>query len=77
MAEQPQYQHRVPTKLINVLHLVPGQQVRLIGGATAEVVTNPQDGVWLLLRYLSSTANPALVGTEDMVFAEDVLDVLE
>ncbi len=77
MAEQHQYQHRVPTKLINVLHLEPGMQLRLIGGATAEVVANPQDGVWLLLRYLSSTTHPALVGTEDMVFAEDVLDVLE
>lgn len=77
MAENHPYQHRVPTKLVNVLHLTPGTQVRLVGGATAEVVTNPQDGVWLLLRYLSSTANPTLVGTEDMVFAEDVLDVLE
>ena len=76
MAEQPQYQHRTPNKLVNVLHLEPGMRLRLIGDATAEVIENPQDGVWLRLRYLSSATNPALVGTEEMVFAEDVLDVL-
>ena len=76
MAEQPQYQHRMPNKLINVLHLEPGMRLRLIGDVTAEVIENPQDGVWLRLRYLSAATNPALVGTEDMVFAEDVLDVL-
>ena len=76
MAEQQPYQHRTPKAVINVLSLEPGTHVRLMGDATAEVVSNPQDGVWLFVRYLSAPSNPAQVGEEEMVFAEDVLEVL-
>ena len=51
--EQPSYQYRVPKTVINVLSLAPGTRVRLVGGAIAEVVTNPQDGVWLRLVILA------------------------
>ena len=77
MADQPSYQHRIPKTVINVLTLEPGTRVRLVGDAIAEVVANLQDGVWLLLRYLAVPGNPAQVGTEEMVFAEDVLEVVE
>jgi hypothetical protein len=77
MAEQPSFQHRVPKTVINVLTLAPGTRVRLVGDAIAEVVANPQDGVWLLLRYVAAPGNPEQVGTEEMVFAEDVLDIME
>ena len=75
MAEEPSYQHRVPKTVINVLSLEPGTRLRLVGDAIAEVATNPQDGLWLLLRYLASPGHPEQVGAEAMVFAEDVLDV--
>ena len=77
MAEQPPYQHRVPKAVINVLTLEPGTHVRLVGDAIAEVIANPQDGVWLLLRYLVAPGHPEQVGAEEMVFAEDVLEVVE
>ena len=77
MAEQPSYQHRIPKTVINVLTLEPGTRVRLVGDALAEVVANPQDDVWLLLRYVAAPSNPDQVGTEKMVFAEDVLEVIE
>ena len=77
MADQPLFQHRVPKTVINVLALAPGTRVRLVGDAIAEVVANPQDGVWLLLRYVAAPGNPEQVGTEEMVFAEDVLDIME
>jgi hypothetical protein len=77
MAEQPSYQHRVPKTVINVLALEPGTRLRLVGDAIAEVVANPQDGVWLLLRYVTAPGNLDQVGTEEMVFAEDVLEVIE
>ena len=60
-----------------MLTLAPGTRVRLVGDAIAEVVANPQDGVWLLLRYVAAPENPEQIGTEEMVFAEDVLDVME
>jgi hypothetical protein len=77
MAEQPPYQQRVPKTVINILSLEPGTRLRLVGDGIAEVVANPQDGVWLLLRYLASPGNPAQVGSEEMVFAEDVLEIVE
>jgi hypothetical protein len=60
---------------INIRTLVPGTRVALENGATAEVVSNPADGVWLFARYLSSPHDPGLVGQEDMIFAQDVVEV--
>ena len=44
-----------------------------ITGATAEVTANPKDGAWLFIRFLTNPDDPSLVGTEDMVFATDVV----
>jgi len=44
--------------------------------ATAEVLSNPKDGVWLFVRYLTSPEDPNQVGEEDMVFAQDVLELV-
>jgi len=35
------------------------------------------DGVWVFARYLSSPNDPSLEGSEDMVFAADVVELLE
>ncbi len=68
----PAPQHRPPAAL-NVLHIEPGTRLRLVGDVIVEVMTNPQDGIWLLVRYLEVPDDPARIGSEDMVFAEDVL----
>ena len=60
---------------INVRDLAPGSSIVLSGGAEAEIVDNPGDGVWLFARYLTSPRDPALVGREEMIFAQDVLAV--
>jgi hypothetical protein len=60
---------------INVRALAVGTRVILGGGAEAEIVANPQDGVWLFARYLSSADDPAMVGQEDMIFAQDVVEI--
>jgi hypothetical protein len=57
---------------INVRELAPGTPIVLVDGARAEIVDNPGDGVWLFARYLTSPRDPALVGQEGMVFAQDV-----
>ena len=62
--------------IVNLIELEPGQRVRLHNGATAEVVSNPRDGVWLFVRYLSHPDDPSQVGAEDMVFAQDVTQLL-
>ena len=60
---------------INVRDLAPGTAIVLAGGAEAEIVDNPRDGMWLVARYLSSPQDPALVGREEMIFAPDVVAV--
>jgi hypothetical protein len=60
---------------INVRDLAPGTSVVLVDGAVAEIVTNPGDGMWLFTRYLASPRDPALVGQEEMIFAQDVAAV--
>lgn len=60
---------------INVRDLAPGTRIALMGGAVAEIVSNPADGVWVFARYIESPKDPALVGQEEMIFAQDVVEV--
>ena len=60
---------------INIRALPPGTRIVTGDGAVAEVVSNPADGVWLFARYLESPRDPALVGQEEMIFAQDVVEV--
>ena len=65
------------SSIINLRLLEPGAKIGLADGSTAEVVSNPMDGVWVFARYLSSPNDPSLEGSEDMVFAADVVELLE
>ena len=60
---------------INIRDLTPGTRIGLTDGAVAEIVSNPADGVWLFARYIESPKDPALVGQEEMIFAQDVVEV--
>ena len=57
---------------VNIRTLAPGTRITLTDGAVAEVVSNPADGVWLFARYLAAS-DAALVGQEDMIFAQSVV----
>lgn len=61
--------------MINVRFLEPGTRVSLADGSTVEIVANPKDGIWVLGRYLTSPRDPSPVGTEEMIFAQDVVDL--
>lgn len=60
---------------VNIRALAAGTHVVLASGAEVEIVSNPEDGVWLFGRYLSSADDPAMVGQEEMIFAQDVVEV--
>jgi hypothetical protein len=60
---------------VNIRAIPPGTRIALLDGATAEVVSNPADGVWVFARYLSAPADPSLVGQEEMIFAQDILEI--
>ncbi len=61
---------------INIRTLAPGSRIVLADGAVAEIVSNPADGVWLFARYLEAPRDPALVGEEEMIFAQDVVEAM-
>lgn len=57
---------------VNIRALAAGTRVVLASGAEAEIVSNPQDGVWLFARYLGDAEGG---GEEEMIFAQDVVEV--
>jgi hypothetical protein len=52
--------------------LPEGTKLKLKNGAVVEIVTNANDGGWLLGKFLEHEKEPAMVGTEDWVFFGDV-----
>lgn len=65
------------SELVNTRLLTPGMQIVLVDGAIAEVVSNPLDGVWVFACYLSSPTDPSVVGSEEMIFAQDIVEARE
>jgi len=63
--------------MINVRLLEPGTRVALSDGSTAEIVSNPRDGIWVFARYLVSANDASRVGAEEMVFAQDIVEIRE
>jgi hypothetical protein len=64
------------SKTVNLLDLQPGARIGLADGATAEVIDNPQDGMWVICKYLTSPNNPKLLQAgEQPVFAPDIVSV--
>jgi hypothetical protein len=57
---------------VNIRALAAGTRVVLASGAEVEIVSNPGDGVWLFGRYLEANAAS---GEEEMIFAQDVVEV--
>ncbi len=63
-------------EVVNLMLLEPGVKVATTAGATVEVVENPKDGIWVFAKYLICPNDPSLEGTEDMFFAQDLVEVL-
>ncbi len=58
---------------VNVRELVTGERVLLAGEIIVEVIENPQDGMWIRAKYLTVPSDPSFEGTEDQIFAADVV----
>ena len=61
--------------IVNVRDVAAGSRVVLASGDEVEIVSNPGDGVWLFGRYLACAEDAARIGTEEMIFAQDVVEV--
>ncbi len=64
-------------EVVNLITLDEGAKLATTAGATVEVVENPKDGVWVFAKYVTCPDDPSLVGTEDMFFAQDIIEVLK
>ena len=62
---------------VNVRTVTEGSRLETTDGATVEVVSNPHDGIWLLVRYIASPEDPDLEGTEDMLWVDNVASITE
>ena len=62
-------------EVVNLMNLEPGDKISMLNGATAEVTTNPMDGVWVFAKFLTSPDDPSLEGSEEMFFAQDIAEV--
>lgn len=62
---------------LDLVAIEEGAKVKLVGGEIAEVIDNPRDGMWILLRFLEAENDPARVGEEELIFWADVLGVVQ
>ncbi len=61
--------------MINVIELEPGDKIQLSDDRIMEVISNPRDGVWIQARYVQVPGDPSQEGSEEMIFAEDIVDM--
>lgn len=73
--DSPQF--GAPKTDFNVVDLQTGERMRLADGTMAEVVSNPRDGMWVMVRFLDSPSDPSQNDTEGLAFAEDIVEVFE
>jgi len=57
--------------MLNLMTLEVGTVLKLINGATVEVVENLGDGQWVTVKYLKA-ADGALIGQEEMCHSQDI-----
>jgi hypothetical protein len=60
-------------ELVPVRELEPGERILLRGEVLAEVVENPRDGMWIVVRYLETPEGPVAGERIEMASADDVL----
>lgn len=64
-------------ELVSVQRLEPGTKIALKGDIVAEVVENPRDGMWVVVRYLQTPAGIVAGEQVEMTMADDILAVIE
>ena len=58
---------------VPIRELNPGERIRLKGNVLAEVVDNPRDGMWIIVRLLETAAGPVTGSDPEMVMADEVI----
>ena len=63
--------------VVNLMDVEEGTKVSLGNEGVAEVVSNPRDGSWILVKHLEVPDDASKVGEEELIFAEDVFGTVE
>jgi hypothetical protein len=53
--------------MLSIQHWEPGTRLKLKDGKIVEVVDNPQDGTWLIVRDLSAEASQEFCHIDDIL----------
>ncbi len=72
MAETSQYDLSGPGGIDVWRNLPEGAKITLLNGAVGEVVANPHDGGWVLVRFEEHPQDPSKVGQEEYVMFNEV-----
>ena len=62
--------------LMDLWQLKPGDRARTADGAVVEVVSETEDGRWILVRYLMDPENPSVIDTEDLCRDDELIEVV-
>ena len=75
--QQPPPATARPRRLVNLREFPIGQLIWVRPERKAEVTANNQSGIWVTAKFLEAPDDESLVGTEDEVFVDDVMDTVE
>jgi len=53
--------------MLSIQHLEPGTRLKLKDGKIVEIVENPQDGTWLIVRELNPGSAEVLCHVDDIL----------
>ncbi len=76
MASSEEYNLAGPEGSVVFRTLTEGLKVALVDGAVAEIVGNPGDGAYLIVRIVEAEAHPSRVDGVEYVFFNDVKAVV-
>lgn len=62
---------------VNLLDVQPGQRILMKNKSIVEVVENLGDGIWVKGRFIESPQDPSLIGSEDLCYCEEILQVFD
>jgi len=75
--QQPSASTARPKRLVNLREFPIGQKIAVRPERVAEVTMNAQNGIWVTAKFLEAPDDESLVGTEDEVFVDDIMDTID
>ncbi len=76
MTEPKKYVLSGPHGALTFMSLPEGTKITTIYGGAGEITANPGDGAYVLVRF-TEHQDPAVVGTEEFVFFNEVREATE